>query len=42
MLSELQEELTKGDIAEAKAIAADIEQNEQKINHHGKRAEAIV
>ena len=42
MLSELREELDKGDIAEAKAIAADIEQNEQKINHHGKRAEAIV
>ncbi len=42
MLTELQEELDKGDITEAKAIAADIEQNEQKINHHGKRAEAIV
>jgi len=42
MLTELQEELVKGDVAEAKAIAADIEQNEQKINHHGKRAEAIV
>ena len=42
MLAELGEELDKGDIAEAKAIAADIEQNEQKINHHGKRAEAIV
>jgi two-component system NtrC family sensor kinase len=42
MLDELDEELNKGDIAEAKAIAADIKQNEQKINHHGKRADAIV
>ncbi len=42
MLDELDEELNKGDIAEAKAIAADIRQNEQKINHHGKRADAIV
>jgi two-component system NtrC family sensor kinase len=42
MLDELDEELSKGDIAEAKAIAADIRQNEQKINHHGKRADFIV
>jgi two-component system NtrC family sensor kinase len=42
MLDELDEELNKGDIDEAKAIAADIKQNEQKINHHGKRADAIV
>ncbi|MGZ3945830.1 MAG: two-component regulator propeller domain-containing protein [Mucilaginibacter sp.] len=42
MLEELEEELNKGDIEEAKAIAADIRENEQKINHHGKRADAIV
>ncbi|MBS1525726.1 MAG: histidine kinase [Bacteroidetes bacterium] len=42
MLVELREELDKGDIEEAKAIAVDIEQNEAKINHHGKRADAIV
>ncbi|HWD86812.1 MAG TPA: ATP-binding protein [Mucilaginibacter sp.] len=42
MLSELEEELNKGDIEEAKAIAADIRQNSEKINHHGKRAEGIV
>ena len=42
MLIELREELDKGDVEEAKAIAADIEQNEVKINHHGKRADAIV
>ncbi len=39
---ELKEELDKGDIEEVKAIAADIEQNLQKISHHGKRADAIV
>lgn len=42
MLDELDQELDKGDIGEAKAIAADIRQNESKINHHGKRADAIV
>ncbi|WP_426671303.1 two-component regulator propeller domain-containing protein [Mucilaginibacter sp. McL0603] len=42
MLGELEEELNKGDIAEAKAIAADIRENERKINHHGKRADFIV
>jgi two-component system NtrC family sensor kinase len=42
MLDELEEELNKGDINEAKVIAADIRQNEEKISHHGKRADAIV
>jgi signal transduction histidine kinase len=42
MLDELDEELNKGDISEAKVIAADIRQNEQKIAHHGKRADFIV
>ena len=42
MLDELDEELNKGDIVEAKAIAAGIRQNEEKINHHGKRADFIV
>ncbi|MGI8581416.1 MAG: sensor histidine kinase, partial [Chitinophagaceae bacterium] len=32
----------KGNIEEVKAIATDIEENETKINHHGKRADAIV
>ncbi|HEX3768735.1 MAG TPA: HAMP domain-containing sensor histidine kinase, partial [Puia sp.] len=31
-----------GNIDEARAIADNIEANEQKINHHGKRADAIV
>jgi signal transduction histidine kinase len=42
LADELEEELNKGDIAEAKAIAKDIKANELKINHHGKRADAIV
>jgi signal transduction histidine kinase len=42
LLDEMNEELDKGDIEEAKAIASDIKQNLGKINHHGKRADAIV
>jgi signal transduction histidine kinase/DNA-directed RNA polymerase subunit N (RpoN/RPB10) len=42
MIDELADELKAGNIEEALAIAADIKDNEQKINHHGKRADAIV
>ncbi|HEV8051930.1 MAG TPA: hypothetical protein VGP47_05500, partial [Parachlamydiaceae bacterium] len=42
LLEELEQEADKGNIAEVKAIAIDIKENEQKINHHGKRADAIV
>src|SRR5206468_6525664 len=35
-------EADKGNIEEVKAIAKDIKDNEQKILHHGKRADAIV
>jgi len=35
-------ELNKGEFEEAKSIATDIKQNLEKINHHGKRADAIV
>jgi len=42
LISELNEEIEKGDIEEAKAIASDIAGNEKKITHHGKRADAIV
>ena len=34
--------LIKGNIEEVKAIANDIKENEQKIIHHGKRADSIV
>ncbi len=42
MIDELEDELKAGNIEEALAIAADIKQNEEKINHHGKRADSIV
>ncbi len=42
LIDEMNEELEKGDIEEAKAISSDIKQNLEKINHHGKRADAIV
>ncbi|WP_174719389.1 sensor histidine kinase [Muriicola soli] len=42
LLDEMNEEIEKGDLEEAKAIAKDIKQNLEKINHHGKRADGIV
>jgi signal transduction histidine kinase len=42
LIDEMNEELDKADIEEAKAISIDIKQNLKKINHHGKRADAIV
>jgi signal transduction histidine kinase len=42
MIDEMNAELNKGDSNEAKVIAAEIKQNLEKINHHGKRADAIV
>ncbi len=42
LMGELDEELDKGDISEAKTIAADVKQNLEKIRHHGKRADFIV
>jgi two-component system NtrC family sensor kinase len=42
LIDEMQEEIDKGDFEEVKAIANDIKENQQKINQHGKRADAIV
>ena len=42
LINEMRQEMEKGDLAEVKAILDNIEENEQKINHHGKRADAIV
>ena len=42
LIDEMNAELNKGDLEEAKAIALDVKSNLEKINHHGKRAEAIV
>jgi two-component system, NtrC family, sensor kinase len=42
MIDELQTELKSGNVDEAINISNDIKANEQKINHHGKRADSIV
>ncbi|MEO6670501.1 MAG: ATP-binding protein [Ferruginibacter sp.] len=42
LIAELGEEVDKGNISEVKTIAKDIKGNEEKINFHGKRADAIV
>ena len=42
LLNELDQEMEKGNFGDAKAIAKDVIKNEEKINHHGKRADAIV
>ena len=42
LISEMKEEITNKNFDEVFAIANDIEENEGKILHHGKRADAIV
>ena len=42
LIDEMNVELEKGDMQEARAIAKDVRQNLEKILHHGKRADAIV
>ncbi len=42
LIAEMENELKTGDKDEAIAIATDIKQNLEKINHHGKRADGIV
>jgi signal transduction histidine kinase len=42
LISELVEEVDKGNTDEVKLIAKDVQQNLEKIHHHGKRADAIV
>ncbi|MDP5081321.1 MAG: ATP-binding protein [Winogradskyella sp.] len=42
LIDEMIEELDRNEIEEAKAISADIKQNLEKINYHGKRADGIV
>lgn len=42
LIEELKSELESGNKQEALLIADDIKENEQKISHHGKRADAIV
>ncbi len=42
LISEMKQEINKGNLEEIRAIANDIEENSEKIVHHGKRADAIV
>src|SRR5450755_825680 len=42
LIDEMQQEMDKGNYTDAKEISNDIKDNEEKINHHGKRADAIV
>jgi two-component system NtrC family sensor kinase len=42
LLAEMDEEMVKGNYDEVRALAKDVSQNEEKINHHGRRADAIV
>jgi C4-dicarboxylate-specific signal transduction histidine kinase len=42
LISELVDEVEKGNTAEVKLLANDIKENSEKINHHGKRADSIV
>ena len=42
LLVEMKDEIIKGNLNQVNAIANDVIDNEEKINHHGKRADAIV
>jgi signal transduction histidine kinase len=42
LLEEMNQEIENGNLEEVKLLAKDVIDNEQKINHHGKRADAIV
>ncbi len=42
LLSEMKQAIKQRDYEEAEAIASDLEKNEEKISHHGRRADSIV
>jgi signal transduction histidine kinase len=42
LISELVDEVDKGNTEDVKQIAADIKENTDRIHHHGRRADAIV
>lgn len=42
LMAEMREEIKKGNYDEVNALAKDVEDNQEKINQHGKRADAIV
>ena len=42
LIGEMEQEISSGNLDAIKSLANDIRENEQKINHHGKRADSIV
>ncbi len=42
LIAEADEAINKGDLTEARSILSDLRENEEKISHHGKRADSIV
>ena len=42
LIGELEQEADKGNLEEVKSLAKNIRENEEKIMHHGKRADGIV
>ncbi len=42
LLLEMKDEIDKGNLEEVKAIVDNVIDNQEKINHHGKRADSIV
>ncbi len=42
LIAEMKEEISKGNLEEAKVIADNLKDHEEKIKYHGKRAESIV
>ena len=42
LIEEMKQEIEKGNLEEVKALADDIRDNQEKITHHGKRADGIV
>lgn len=42
LIGEIRQEIVKGNMDEVLALTKDLEDNEDKINYHGKRADAIV
>ena len=42
LIEELEQEVSRGNIDEVREITKDLKENEQKIKHHGQRAEDIV
>jgi signal transduction histidine kinase/ligand-binding sensor domain-containing protein len=42
LIADMLEEIKQGNYKEAERMAADISSNQEKINHHGKRADGIV